>query len=225
MAAAYAIRCVIARVLPVPAPASTQTGPRVARATSRCSGSSPVSSVSAATSVTAPSSGRSPLGNATGLAGVTRSGNFTNLEEAAGVRPADYVHHSMVRLLPEPEEAARPGRDRDDRGRHRTGPGRGRVRDVGQRRQPDRTDRRAPGRYHPGQPVGDTGPRAVGRGHRGVGEPNGPLVRARRTGLTWTCRRRTPRARTRPRTEWALTRWSCAGPGRAGRSGRRRPPT
>src|SRR5579862_9894345 len=36
----------MARVLPVPAPASTQTGPRVARATSRCSGSSPASSAS-----------------------------------------------------------------------------------------------------------------------------------------------------------------------------------
>src|SRR3984957_6047129 len=33
------MRCVIARVLPVPAPASTQTGPRQASATSRCSGS------------------------------------------------------------------------------------------------------------------------------------------------------------------------------------------
>src|ERR1017187_10516511 len=37
----------MARVLPVPAPASTHTGPRVARATSRCSGSSPASSASA----------------------------------------------------------------------------------------------------------------------------------------------------------------------------------
>src|SRR5580704_17953804 len=41
------MRCVIARVLPVPAPASTQTGPRVASATSRCSGSSPASGASA----------------------------------------------------------------------------------------------------------------------------------------------------------------------------------
>ena len=37
IAAAYAMRCVIARVLPVPAPAMTQTGPRVASATARCS--------------------------------------------------------------------------------------------------------------------------------------------------------------------------------------------
>src|SRR6478609_5623309 len=34
------MRCVIARVLPVPAPASTHTGPRRASATSRWSGSS-----------------------------------------------------------------------------------------------------------------------------------------------------------------------------------------
>ena len=52
-AAAYAMRCVIARVLPVPAPASTQTGPRAARATSACSGSSPASSASAEVPVTA----------------------------------------------------------------------------------------------------------------------------------------------------------------------------
>src|SRR6266566_929186 len=41
----------MARVLPVPAPASTQTGPRAARATSRCSGSSPASSTSEGPSV------------------------------------------------------------------------------------------------------------------------------------------------------------------------------
>src|SRR6478735_7025594 len=41
------MRWVIARVLPVPAPASTQTGPRRAVATSRCSGSSPASTASA----------------------------------------------------------------------------------------------------------------------------------------------------------------------------------
>jgi len=40
IAAAYAMRCVIARVFPVPAPAMTQTGPRVASATARCSLSS-----------------------------------------------------------------------------------------------------------------------------------------------------------------------------------------
>src|SRR5688572_24383930 len=38
------MRCVIARVLPVPAPARTRTGPRSVVATSRCSGSSPSSS-------------------------------------------------------------------------------------------------------------------------------------------------------------------------------------
>src|SRR3954454_24420561 len=38
------MRWVIARVLPVPAPASTRTGPRRAEATARCSGSSASSS-------------------------------------------------------------------------------------------------------------------------------------------------------------------------------------
>ena len=41
----YAIREVIARVLPVPAPASTHSGPCSVVATSRCSGSSAASSV------------------------------------------------------------------------------------------------------------------------------------------------------------------------------------
>src|SRR5215218_2247168 len=41
------MRWVMARVLPVPAPASTRTGPLSAVATSRCSGSSPSSSWSA----------------------------------------------------------------------------------------------------------------------------------------------------------------------------------
>src|SRR5690242_17096243 len=41
------MRWVIARVLPVPAPASTHTGPCRAVATSRCSGSSPSSTASA----------------------------------------------------------------------------------------------------------------------------------------------------------------------------------
>src|SRR5690348_16106368 len=42
------MRCVIARVLPVPAPARMQTGPRTACAAARCSGSSPASTRSAA---------------------------------------------------------------------------------------------------------------------------------------------------------------------------------
>ena len=40
-ATAYAMRCVITRVLPVPAPAITQTGPRIAVTASRCSASRP----------------------------------------------------------------------------------------------------------------------------------------------------------------------------------------
>src|SRR3954469_8999271 len=45
------MRWVIARVFPVPAPASTRTGPCRASATSRCSGSRPSSSRSAPASV------------------------------------------------------------------------------------------------------------------------------------------------------------------------------
>src|SRR5947209_8296318 len=43
----YAMRRVIARVLPVPAPARTHTGPTGASTTSRCSGSSPSSAAAA----------------------------------------------------------------------------------------------------------------------------------------------------------------------------------
>ena len=46
VATPYAIRWVIARVLPVPAPAITATGPVSAVATSRCSGSRASSSAS-----------------------------------------------------------------------------------------------------------------------------------------------------------------------------------
>src|ERR1700759_2507300 len=42
------MRCVMARVFPVPAPARMQTGPRTACAAARCSGSSPASTRSAA---------------------------------------------------------------------------------------------------------------------------------------------------------------------------------
>ena len=48
VATPYAIRWVIARVLPVPAPAITTTGPVSAVATARCSGSSASSSASGA---------------------------------------------------------------------------------------------------------------------------------------------------------------------------------
>src|SRR5690349_5988697 len=41
------MRCVIARVLPVPAPARMHTGPRTASAAARCSGSRPVRTASA----------------------------------------------------------------------------------------------------------------------------------------------------------------------------------
>src|SRR5579859_3209427 len=126
----------------------------------------------------------------------------------------------MVRLLPELEEAARPRGYRDGRGRHRAGPGSVRVRDVGQRGQPDGTDRAVSGRHGHGQPVGGTGTRATGRGQRGVNNSAERSVVTRPgTGPTWTRRRRS--AMTTP----PGNRWWCAGPGRAGGSGRRRPPT
>lgn len=46
------MRCVIARVLPLPAPASTTTGPRSEVATARCCSSSPASTDSARESLT-----------------------------------------------------------------------------------------------------------------------------------------------------------------------------
>src|SRR5215469_4336775 len=51
----------MARVLPVPAPASTQTGPRAARATSRCSGSSPASSASDVPGITSATGSSCPI--------------------------------------------------------------------------------------------------------------------------------------------------------------------
>src|ERR1700733_11500825 len=125
----------------------------------------------------------------------------------------------MVRLLPELEEATRPRGYRDGRGRHRAGPRSVRVRDVGQRGQPDGTDGALPGRHGHGQPVGGPGPRATGRGQRGVSNSAERSVVTRPgTGPTWTRTRRS--AMTPPGN-----RWWCAGPGRAGESGRRRPPT
>src|SRR3954452_25600974 len=49
VATPYAIRCVIARVLPVPAPARRQTGPSSVSAATRCSGSRPARRSSAVT--------------------------------------------------------------------------------------------------------------------------------------------------------------------------------
>src|SRR5450432_3115897 len=121
------MRCATARVLPVPAPASTQTGPRLARATSRCSGSS------AASTASDPVSAR-PSGVSTGVPpcraifahGTDAGGNpaadgrVTNAqtppvarEMTANVAAADYVHHHVVRVLQTAEEPAREGRHRD----------------------------------------------------------------------------------------------------------------
>src|SRR5665213_732570 len=49
------MRCVMALVFPVPAPARMQTGPRTASAADRCSGSSPLKISGSGTAVTGPS--------------------------------------------------------------------------------------------------------------------------------------------------------------------------
>src|ERR1700722_16001495 len=56
------MRCVIARGLPVPAPASTQTGPRQASANSSCSGSRAASRSSGSIGLTLPETGRRSAG-------------------------------------------------------------------------------------------------------------------------------------------------------------------
>src|ERR1700679_866077 len=73
------MRCVIARVLPVPAPASTQTGPRLASATWRCSGSRAASRSSGSIRPILPhvSPGTRPPGNA-GTTKVVTSPKTTN---------------------------------------------------------------------------------------------------------------------------------------------------
>jgi hypothetical protein len=57
---AYAMRCVMVRVLPVPAPARMHTGPRTARAASSCSGSSPARTASASEGSASPTRGILP---------------------------------------------------------------------------------------------------------------------------------------------------------------------
>src|SRR5271166_3570886 len=82
----------MARVLPVPAPASTQTAPRVARATSRCSGSSAASSVSEVSS-TASVTHPPPLP----LPHPAASGPRAGLQ---GTQPAPLVLHDSVIFPP-----------------------------------------------------------------------------------------------------------------------------
>src|SRR6476660_9553171 len=90
------MRWVIARVLPVPAPASTRTGPRRAVATSRCSGSSELSRSSAC------------IGNVLRPGGVVSSTSVDAREDNRD-RPPEHrfrhwhlhdVHHPLVWLLP-----------------------------------------------------------------------------------------------------------------------------
>src|SRR3954447_25029068 len=100
----YAIRWVIARVLPVPAPARTRTGPRRAVATSRCSGSSELSRSSAC------------IGNVLRPGGVVSQTSVDAREDNCDRAAHDQhhhrllhdVHHSLVWLLPPPPGAAGP---------------------------------------------------------------------------------------------------------------------
>ena len=81
------MRRVMVRVLPVPAPASTQTGPRGASTAARCSGSRPCSGLCwacAAVTVTAPSSQPGPT--SWGGTGRARRRNWP------GVSPANRVN-------------------------------------------------------------------------------------------------------------------------------------
>ena len=67
------------------------------------------------------------------------------------------VHDHLVRILQEPQAAARSGRNRGHRGRHRARPGGGRFRDERQRRQPDRPHPVVPRRLDDVQPVRGAG--------------------------------------------------------------------
>src|SRR5436189_3924202 len=98
------MRWVIARVLPVPAPASTRTGPRSVWATSRCSGSSELRRSSAC------------IGNVLRPGGVVSVTSVDAREDnrerpsrdRIGQRHLHDVHHPLVWLLPPPAGAAGP---------------------------------------------------------------------------------------------------------------------
>src|SRR5689334_238638 len=138
------MRWVTALVLPVPAPASTHTGPRLASTTCCCSGSRAASRASGPASGPSGPAIRSPEPvSAVRCGAVNGSTSLPNIlaydTDAAGnrahglrvsyartrtvtkemwtyVAAADYVHHPVVRVLPAVEEPASPGRHRDDRG-------------------------------------------------------------------------------------------------------------
>ena len=102
------MRRVMVRVLPVPAPASTHTGPRAARTASRCSSSrSPVMS------------SRSLDGASTGMRSIlagrcdksrARRGHVGGIRYVDRLMSAaDHVHHLVVWLLLPPEEDSEGG--------------------------------------------------------------------------------------------------------------------
>src|SRR6266700_4159687 len=120
----------MARVLPVPAPATTQTGPRVARTTSRCSGSSAARIASAPSASTHTSCGRRPPAGGPyppailAYACDTReslptggevmrpercsySGTTLKRQGDARVAAGHDVHDALVRLLSAAEESTR----------------------------------------------------------------------------------------------------------------------
>src|SRR5690606_10590529 len=166
------MRWVMALVLPVPAPASTHTGPFTVSATARCSGSSPSSTDSAnippysqpappASPGTSTVDGRNgsgastvhPRADRTNERGRRRSdGDADDRPGREPDRPAHHVHDVLVRVLPPAQEPARPRRDRDGGGRHRARPGGRRLRHERQRRQHDRADDPVPRRLRRHQP-------------------------------------------------------------------------
>ena len=188
------MRWVMARVLPVPAPASTHIGPLGCAATSRCSGSR------ASRTASAPGcTGRVVIATILGVGGDAavaptpcgrsaathrrRPGRGKQLPsrvftpasprpdeepdvrrrahrpDAARARNRHHVHDDLVRLLPTAEVADGARGHRLHRGRHRARAGHGRVRHVGQRRQPDGADAALPRRLGGHQPVDRPGAR------------------------------------------------------------------
>src|SRR3712207_1444275 len=131
------MRWVIARVLPVPAPASTRTGPRSAVATSRCSGSSPSrsSSADACTACGAVSKGtfttpppfyaRTPSGEPAGSEEPYAEERTSHGRRLCRHPAGDDVLDDVVRVLLAPQVADAAGGDRL-RGRRHRAPARGR---------------------------------------------------------------------------------------------------
>src|SRR5665647_2660934 len=146
----------------VPAPASTQTGPARARATSRWSGSR--ASRRASADITPSLSVRADTGRRRSLAAVDRaaatagtaedaSSHDSELRDNARTRDRDHVHHHVVRLLPTSQGSAGRRRDPLHRGGRRAPRRRRRVRRTGQFREPHGPDGGLPGRVGDHEPV------------------------------------------------------------------------